>query len=196
MADANAQVRQGKTHKQPSHDVEVVACMARDSHREVSPRPSTSTVGDRRYGKPEQKPKRGIRKDMDAYGADYSRDPWQIIRTLGEEREKAQKAAILAKHGKGQRSKPMQTDKIGLAAYLLTQGAGFPEVVPGRKPGWVCFRFEDPDGELEYQALEYECGAEDDSRDVQRLPVAVCAEGSCTTPVTNSRKPAKLLCSC
>ena len=40
------------------------------------------------------------RKDMDAYGADYSRDPWQIIR-LGEEREKAQKAAILAKHGKG-----------------------------------------------------------------------------------------------
>lgn len=58
----------------------------------------------------------------------------------------------------------MTTDKIGLAAYLLTQGAPFPVVVPGRKPGWVCYRFDDPDGQLEYLGLEYEVAAEDDSR--------------------------------
>ena len=59
---------------------------------------------------------------------------------------------------------PFVTDKIGLAAFLLTQGVGFPEIIPSRGRGWVQFQFDDPQGDAEFLSLEYECGAEDDSR--------------------------------
>ena len=42
--------------------MEGVAKMAGDSHRQESPKPSTSTAGDRRYAAPAQKPRKGVRK--------------------------------------------------------------------------------------------------------------------------------------
>ena len=95
VADANAQVQQGKTHKQPSHAVEGVAKMAGDSHRQESPKPSTSTAGDRRYAAPAQKPRKGVRKSMEDYGEASKLSPWDKIRYLSEQRESEMKSAFL-----------------------------------------------------------------------------------------------------
>jgi hypothetical protein len=43
---ANSMVKPVKANKQPSHAVETVAGMAGDFHREVSPRPTSSSAGD------------------------------------------------------------------------------------------------------------------------------------------------------
>jgi len=100
LEDANSMVREGKTHKQASHDVEVVAKMAGDSHREVSPKPSVSTVGDRRYKAEPAKPRKGIRKSFDQYGEESKLGPWDKIRYAGEAREAELKASFLKGKGK------------------------------------------------------------------------------------------------
>ena len=105
LADANAMRKPVKPMKQASHNVETVAKMAGDSHREVSPKPSTSVAGDRTHVPTSGKPKRGIRRTFDDYGEAASRDPWEVIRVRGEARAAEMKAAILAKHEKGPKGK-------------------------------------------------------------------------------------------
>lgn len=99
LATANSMRKPVKPTKQPPHTVERASQDAGDTLRTVSPRPSTSVAGDRTQRADAPKPKRGIRKDLDSYGRDASRDPWAVLRVLGEEREKVARAEILKKHG-------------------------------------------------------------------------------------------------